>query len=211
MLPDARVGARPNGTDDQVRRAEYQRDDDQLTDRHPKPRAAQGAEHSPYVNGDSYEGEHFLSIFQSKWAPMCVAGPIWCWPWRAPGPPAVTTSGAAPRIVKLRSPGRRQRRSARSATTASAWRRSRRASESPRLRCTATTRASTNCSGTRCSGWASSWWNARRSPVALQPTNRSRPCTKWWRHSSTPRWPTASRVGCTAGKAAISGAMTRPR
>ena len=87
------------------------------------------------------------------------------------GPPAVTTSGAGPRIVRLRSPGRRPRRSARSATTASAWRRSRRGSGSPRPRCTATTRASTNCSATRCSVWASSWWTARRSPAAPQPSD----------------------------------------
>ena len=73
------VGARPGGTDDQVRGAEYQRDDEQLTDRHPiAQELSQGAKHSHYVNVDSYEFEHFLSIFQSKWAPMCAADPISC-------------------------------------------------------------------------------------------------------------------------------------
>ena len=83
--------------------------------------------------------------------------------------------------ARRRSPRRRPRRSARSAITASAWRPSRRGSASRRPPCTATTRASTTCSGTRCSTWASSWWTPRRSRT--RPTDDPRrPCGDWSPH-----------------------------
>ncbi len=166
--------------------------------------------HAHYVNGHSREGEHFLLIFQPKSGAMCAEGPLWCLPWRAPGPPAPRVSGAGRRIARRRSPARRPRRSACLATTASAWRPSRRASESRLRRCTATTRASTNCSATRCSIWVSNWLTARHSPTTRTAIPRC-PCAGSSRRSSTPRWPTASRAASTAGRVDICGATTRPR
>jgi hypothetical protein len=48
-----------------------QRDDYQFAYRHPKPQQpSQRAEHARYVNVHSCGGEHFLLIFQLKWAAM---------------------------------------------------------------------------------------------------------------------------------------------
>ena len=49
---------------------------------------------------------------------------------------------------------------------------------SPPPRCTAITRASTNCSATRCSAWVSNWWTARHSPT----TRRRSGETLWPAH-----------------------------
>src|ERR1700754_1153385 len=166
MMQMLGVRARPEGPDDQVWSANDHSDDDTFTYRHLEPQQpSQRAEHPHYVNDDSRVHEYFLVIFQLKWAAMYGPRPLWCLPWRAPGPPAPGVSGAGRRIARRRSPVRRPRRSARSATTASAWRPSRSGWESRPPRCIATTRVSTNSFVTRCSTWASNWSTAPHSPA----------------------------------------------
>ncbi len=70
-----RVGARPDDPDDEVRGAEHERDDDQLTDtdsvaEHPSQRVEHGTPHPAYtldyVNDHSFTGDGFDNIWQLK-------------------------------------------------------------------------------------------------------------------------------------------------
>ena len=201
MLQMLGVRARPDGTDDQIWSADNHRCDDQFTYRHLEPQQpSQRVERLRYVNGGSRVHEHFLVIFL-KWAALSSTRPLWCLPWRAPGPPAPLGVQHQPEgsqgtdrprvgrgVQRARLPGVSMETIAKRVgiSAAALYRHSRATAELFRDAVLNLGQQLVDCT------------TFVDEPRAIP----SWPCVGSSRRSSTPRWPTASRGGSTAGKAA---------